>query len=353
MQITGATLFKHESQTSVGIAEIQTSPDTERFVVVVQRIDDLVDDGGEILAEKISAVVINFDLKDEALMVNNVPVPLNVTSVQVLQAEIVPANITQEQLKEYESSFDIGMVTVEVNTIANSYPTDNPNISLRRIIIAIRIIEIDGVTVVQNDVIEKILEAKFINSAGSAADSQTSDSITGSPTMDTPCNLSTIFAKIRHWWCCASKITRVANLGLRQPYQAVSDHHDDDDAKVEQVIFIADEEKRMLMEKHGKEEDPPNPNPTSIIHNKDPAAKGITRLSSNPPTSINSLTPLIIPVTKHNAGNDSTLLPGIQFSTSILWYCNPPPQNNNAAIDPTVMAPNVPAKDLPLLNLYV
>ncbi|CAG8839245.1 17113_t:CDS:1, partial [Racocetra persica] len=199
----------------------------------------------------------------------------------VLQAEIVPANITQEQLKEYENSFDIGMVTVEVNTIASSYPTDNPNISLRRIIIAIRIIEIDGVTVVQNDVIEKILEAKFINSATAAADSQTSDSITGSPTMDTPCNLSTIFAKIRHWWCCSSKITRVAvislfltslfgvlfmiipvsmqtlvkkNLGLRQPYQAVSDHHDDDDAKVEQVIFIADEEKRMLMEKHGKEE---------------------------------------------------------------------------------------------------
>ncbi|CAG8742486.1 22137_t:CDS:2, partial [Racocetra persica] len=74
--------IKDESQTSVGIAEIQTTPDTERFVVVVQRIDDLVDDGGEILAEKISAVVINFDLKDEALMVNNVPVPLNVTSVQ-------------------------------------------------------------------------------------------------------------------------------------------------------------------------------------------------------------------------------------------------------------------------------
>ncbi|KAF0512013.1 hypothetical protein F8M41_018145 [Gigaspora margarita] len=277
--------IKDESSTTVAIGEIQTSPDSERFVVVVQRIDDLVDDGGELLAEKISAVVINFDLKDESLMVNNVPVPMNVTSVQVLQAEIVPANITQEQLKEYESSFDIGMVTVEVNTVASSYPTDDPKVSLRRIVIAIRIIEIDGITVVQKDVIEKILEAKIITDGGAtpiAADSDANNAIAGSSNSDTPCDLSTVFARVRHWWCCSSKITRVAiisliltslfgilfmvipasmqsvvkkNLGLRQPYQAVSEHHDDDeDAKVEQVIFIADEEKRMLMEKHEKEE---------------------------------------------------------------------------------------------------
>ncbi|CAG8674179.1 1464_t:CDS:2, partial [Scutellospora calospora] len=280
--------IKDESTTSVGIGEIQTSPDSERFVVVVQRIDDLVSDGGEILAERISAVIINFDLKDESLLINNVLVPLNATSIQVLQAELVPANITQEQLQKYEDSFDIGMVTVEVNAVANSYPTDDPRISLRRIIIAIRITEIDGVTVVQNDVVEKILEAKITdNGSTTPASDMTSNvnsAISGTSATDSPCDLSTVFARIRHWWCCSSKITRVAvvsllltsvcgilfmiipasmqglvkkRLGaLRRPYQAVSDHHDDEeDVKVEQVIFIADEEKRMLMEKHEKEED--------------------------------------------------------------------------------------------------
>ncbi|RIB08831.1 hypothetical protein C2G38_2044826 [Gigaspora rosea] len=273
--------IKDESSTTVAIGEIQTSPTSERFVVVVQRIDDLVDDGGELLAERISAVVINFDLQDESLKMNNVPVPMNVTSVQVLQAEIVPANITQDQLKEYENSFDIGMVTVEVNTVASSYPTDDPKVSLRRIVIAIRIIEIDGITVVQKDVIEKILEAKITSDGITPIAADDSDAIAGSSNSDTPCDLSTVFARVRHWWCCSSKITRVAiisliltslfgilfmvipasmqsvvkkNLGLRQPYQAVSEHHDDEeDAKVEQVIFIADEEKRMLMEKHEKE----------------------------------------------------------------------------------------------------
>ncbi|CAG8805530.1 42906_t:CDS:2, partial [Gigaspora margarita] len=253
--------IKDESSTTVAIGEIQTSPDSERFVVVVQRIDDLVDDGGELLAEKISAVVINFDLKDESLMVNNVPVPMNVTSVQVLQAEIVPANITQEQLKEYESSFDIGMVTVEVNTVASSYPTDDPKVSLRRIVIAIRIIEIDGITVVQKDVIEKILEAKITTDGATpiAADSDANNAIAGS---DTPCDLSTVFARVRHWWCCSSKITRVAIISLiltslfgilfmviPASMQSVVKKN-----LVEQVIFIADEEKRMLMEKHEKEE---------------------------------------------------------------------------------------------------
>ncbi|CAG8452446.1 13472_t:CDS:2 [Cetraspora pellucida] len=274
--------IKDESKTTIDIAEIQT-PGTDRFVVAVNRVDDLVDDGGEILAEKITSVVINFELRDDALMMNNVLVPMNVSSVQVFQAEIVPANITQEQLQEYENSFDIGMVTVDVKTVANSFPTDDVNISLRRIYITIRIIEIDGVTVTQRDVVGRILEAKYINNANAVADNQSSDAIADSSTMDTPCNLSSIFARIRHWWCCSSKITRVAiislfltslfgilfmvipvsmqslvkkNLGvMRQPYQVVSDHHDDDDdTKVEQVIFIADEEKRMLMEKHEKEE---------------------------------------------------------------------------------------------------
>ncbi|CAG8576415.1 2095_t:CDS:2 [Dentiscutata erythropus] len=272
--------IKDESSTSVSIAEKQTSPTSERFIVAVQRIDDLVGDGGELLAERISAVVIKFDLNDEGLRMNDIAVPMNVTSVQVLQAEIVPANITQEQLQQYENSFDIGMVTVEVNTIAKSYPTEDPGFILRQIVIAVRIIEIDGVTVVQNDVVERIIEAKIVNTAAPVADeaSDVNGAMTGS---STPCNLNTIFARIRHWWCCSSKITRVAiislfltsifgilfmvipasmqsvvkkNLGLRQPYQAISEQNDDDeDAKVEQVIFIADEEKRMLMEKEKEE----------------------------------------------------------------------------------------------------
>ena len=66
----------------MAVSETKTS-NSEHFVVAVQRVDDLVNDNGELLAERIDAVIINFDLKDEQLLVNNVPVELGISSIQV------------------------------------------------------------------------------------------------------------------------------------------------------------------------------------------------------------------------------------------------------------------------------
>jgi hypothetical protein len=245
-----------------------------------------VGDNGEFLAERIDAVIIDFDLKDDQLLVNNVPVELGVSSVQVIEAQIIPADINTEQLKEYADNFDIGLVTVQVSSVAESVPTMEEGVTLRRISITLRIVEIDGVNVVQpQDAVEKVLEFKvFEISDGDkdvtvpfypAEDLSLPNQIhnEGEKQLD---SFRPFTSRVRHWWRCSSRFTRIVlasfsltilfgvffmaipaavqaliMLARRQSsssrYSAVT-FDDDDETITEQVIFIADEEKRALME---------------------------------------------------------------------------------------------------------
>lgn len=284
--ISLASPIKDVSSTTMTISETKTS-NSEHFAVAVQRVDDLVNDNGELLAERIDAVIVNFDLKNDQLLVNNVPVELGISSFQVIEAQIVPANIKIEQLEEYADNFDIGLVTVQVSTAAESVPTTEEGVTLRRISITLRVIEIDGVSVVQpQDAVEKVLEFKVLE----ISDGDKDVTVPFYPAEDLSSHhnkekkqleqqekssFHPITSSIRHWWRCSSRFTRIilASLFLtilfgvffmaipasvqalivlaRRPsssshYSAVS--FDDDETVVEQVIFIADEEKRALME---------------------------------------------------------------------------------------------------------
>ncbi|CAI2165847.1 18527_t:CDS:2 [Funneliformis geosporum] len=274
------------SSTKMAITETKTS-NSERFVVAVQRVDDLVDDNGKLLAERIEAVIMNFELKDDLLLVNKVPVELDVDSVQVIEAQIVPANINAEQLEQYADNFDIGLVTVQVLPVAESLKTEEEGVSLRRISITVRVIEIDGVNVVQaQGGIEKVLEFKLLEIADGDQDvivpfypeedltSANQDKMAKIQNK-IMCAIRSFASRVRHWWRCSSRFTRIVIASLfltalfgvffmaiptviqaiivlvRQhhsssPYSAIAVN--DDESLVEQVIFITDEEKRALLE---------------------------------------------------------------------------------------------------------
>ncbi|CAG8671277.1 15481_t:CDS:2, partial [Racocetra fulgida] len=157
------------SSTSVGISKIHTFPSTESFAVAVQHVDNLVNDFGDVLAEKVSAVVINFELRDEQLFVNNVPVPLGINSIQVIEAKVIPE--TQDIFK-YENNFNSGLITVEVSTVTESLYTEEKGGSLRRLKISIRIVEIDGTKVNQVDDIRKAFEFRSLETANDSQDSE-------------------------------------------------------------------------------------------------------------------------------------------------------------------------------------
>ncbi|CAG8693674.1 2609_t:CDS:2, partial [Ambispora leptoticha] len=288
-----ATPITDYSDTTIDVTQYLESASKEVFSVEINRIDDLVDDDGELLAERLESVIIEFELNDDQLLVNNVPVGLGVTSITEIEAKIISTtnSTDDEAIEELDDSFDIGLVTVEVSSTAESFPTEDPSVSLRRVTISTRIIEIDGIDIVQTDAVEKILEVKtlnvldddsedveFVPNTGDNLESPLSITHDGEAS-HAPCSLSTFAGRVRHWWRCASRFTRViiasifltSAFGLifialptaahslilaarrrRGIYQQVAVHEEEERPKNEQVIYVADEEKRALMDQEIK-----------------------------------------------------------------------------------------------------
>jgi len=275
------------SETDIDITETLISPTKESFLVQVTRVDDLVSDDGELLAERLESVMIEFELDDDQLLINNVPVELGVTGIAIIEAQIVnsPVNgsLSVQEIENLEEKFDIGLVTVEVTSIAESFPTEDPTILLRRINITTRIMEIDGVDILQSDLTETILEVKALNVLDDDTESlelaPTTADAYASPLDEAndhaPCSLDRLGGRFRHWWRCSSRFTRViiASIFLTSifglifialptaahalilaarrrhgAYQQVAIAEEERTAsKNDQIIYIADEEKRALM----------------------------------------------------------------------------------------------------------
>jgi len=245
--------------------------------VSIKRIDDLVDDNGNLLAKRISAVIVNFELKDDHFLLDSVPVKLGVNSVHVINAEVIPAGIKDDEIRKYDENFAIGLVKVEVNTKVES---TSP---LRKIIITIKIIEIDGVKISSTNTVEKIWEFNLLE----VEDGDQNSEILPIPPVDDstlslphrPCSSSfrSLSRRIRHWWRCSSRHTRiflssllltavfgvffllisaainavislVSSQNKFKKYQRVLQEDEDGKYKsmhgeVEQVIFVADDYK--------------------------------------------------------------------------------------------------------------
>ncbi len=143
--------------------------------------------------------------------------------------------------------------------------------------------EIDGVSVTQAQAVEKVIEFKVLEIADGDEDvlvplypdEELSSQVSNKTNKNkVKCAFRSFAARVRHWWRCSSRFTRIvlASLFLTavfgvffmaipaavhalivlvrrryspSPYSTVAD---DEELIVEQVIFIADEEKRALME---------------------------------------------------------------------------------------------------------
>ncbi|CAG8568983.1 10194_t:CDS:1 [Paraglomus occultum] len=263
--LSTAIPLKDVSSTSITVAESNTTPSSERFAVTVSRIDDLLDDDGSLVAERLMSVIMSFDLHDNELLLNGVPITLGAQSIEVIQAEVA---ITSQEKVDLDKQFDIGLVTVEVESKAEAIPTEDPNVVLRRINISTRVIEIDGQEVIQTESTEKIFEVKtyaVFEDDDEGFEAIPSDSLSVKQSL---CG-SHVFSKIERWWRRTSRLTRIligsfcltfilSLLTIIVAYTIVfskgkmchrSYESLADEIIFDQVIYIADEEKKALMEK--------------------------------------------------------------------------------------------------------
>ncbi|KAI8096215.1 uncharacterized protein BX664DRAFT_274111 [Halteromyces radiatus] len=151
------------SVTSVDLAEenINNKGDEHLFVTVT-RVDDLVDDDGSVLAERVMAVRVTFDVVENQLRCNGVPIAIGVSNIQV-EAQMVsdPNKLTidsAEELALLEDSFDIGLATVEVTaTLMDELKTEE-GLTFRRIAVQEMITEINNEKVVQTQAGQQLLD---------------------------------------------------------------------------------------------------------------------------------------------------------------------------------------------------
>ncbi|KAL1918614.1 uncharacterized protein VTP21DRAFT_2636 [Calcarisporiella thermophila] len=153
-----AAPMEDKSTTTLDVSEQRISPDTEELTVTVERVDDLVDDDGSLLAERIMSVSIKFDIKDNQLCLNGHPLQLGVSRVNVDAAIAAGPQIqTEEQMDVVENMFDRGIVAVEVLAQAERVLTLDA-IEILRITVMERVVEVNGVTVVQTQAAQQVLE---------------------------------------------------------------------------------------------------------------------------------------------------------------------------------------------------
>jgi hypothetical protein len=293
--LSQAVPIKDVSNTSIEISTTYLTPSSERFAVTVQRLDELIDDDGKLLAEKISSVLMTFDIEDGQILVNKVPIELGFSSVQVFEAQIIPADVKPEDFSKYQDNFDVGLVTVEVESNVESFTINVEKVIGYRVRINIRILEIDGENVVQTEATEKIIEYKALDAidgdkdditapiyadnqetATTANDNNNNNNNNDDDNINSySSNYDALNSRVRHWWRCSPKIVRIVitsllltlsfgiffmavpaiiqgfirlvpkNSSLHQPVTLGNDGDNDDGS--EKVIFVVDDEKLPLM----------------------------------------------------------------------------------------------------------
>jgi hypothetical protein len=151
------------SVTSVDLAEqAANAQGDEHLYVTVSRTDDLVDDDGSLLAERVMTVQVTFDVVDTQLHCNGVPVEIGVSNIQV-EAQIAsnPDKLTvasEEEAALLEDSFDIGLATVEVTAAILDELKTEDGMTVRRLSVQEKIVEINGEQVVQTEAGQQIID---------------------------------------------------------------------------------------------------------------------------------------------------------------------------------------------------
>ncbi|KAJ8328389.1 hypothetical protein QVD99_000896 [Batrachochytrium dendrobatidis] len=144
-----------------------TSASASHFVVSVQRVDMLVDDGSNssdgtshtpgLVGAKYSQILLNFDVSPDTkkISVNGVSVPMGITEIKVTAKTAVSIDKSADR-KAALKAFDKGIVKVQIT--ASGSDVHHDGIIIRRILISERVFEVNGKLVTQGSRIQQVIE---------------------------------------------------------------------------------------------------------------------------------------------------------------------------------------------------
>ncbi|KAJ3210229.1 ssDNA endodeoxyribonuclease [Clydaea vesicula] len=142
--------------------------DAGRFAVEVQRLDYLSNEKNEVVAEKLSDIILSFDVKldnngEPTVLANvtvfklGVPVELGLNNVQI-EAGVV-MKMKEGERPETAESFDVGLIDLQVQVIAEQVDLAGL-VDITRLTIIEKVTEVNGVEVVQSETMQQVFEIK-------------------------------------------------------------------------------------------------------------------------------------------------------------------------------------------------
>jgi hypothetical protein len=175
-----ATPLNELSATSISVAQngpTLAHPTEDSISVTVQRVDELVGDAGDLVAARIVDVIFCFDMHDQHITLNNVPVKLGISSVEIDSVIVAGGDVAMLPTQVLNAAMGHGLAKVEVGAEAQELmlaradlvqdPATHPElanttlpdiIEVRRVTVNARVVEVDGQKVVQTDLVEQIMD---------------------------------------------------------------------------------------------------------------------------------------------------------------------------------------------------
>jgi len=180
LAVSNPTPLHDVSSTTISVSKDHPTaahPTDDSISVTVQRVDELMGDAGDLIAARIVDVVFHFDMKDDQITLNGVPVQLGISSVEIDSVIIAGGDMTAIPIDVLDSAMGHGLAKVEVGAEAQALmlaradlvqdPSTHPElanstlpdiIEVRRVTVNARVVEVDGHKVVQTDLVEQIMD---------------------------------------------------------------------------------------------------------------------------------------------------------------------------------------------------
>jgi hypothetical protein len=124
------------------------------FVVAVKRLDTLIDtELHKALATRFSQVQLKFDVDSKGIMLNDMPVPLGISHLKVKAKTMTIAKVSN---KDAINDFDEGIVDVKV--FVKGFQITHHGITIRRIVLGEKVVQVNGHKVQQKTFVQQIME---------------------------------------------------------------------------------------------------------------------------------------------------------------------------------------------------
>jgi hypothetical protein len=147
-------ILQNTHDTQIRVLSSETTRDRSSFIVEVTRQDELKDDD-DLKATQTQVVLLSIDVENDELLVNNQPVGMGLTTMQV-EASTMIGTADNFTVDEALDNMAIGIIDVEIQAEGETVEEDGQ--IYRQIRLVERVVAIDGDTVEQEEASQLVVQ---------------------------------------------------------------------------------------------------------------------------------------------------------------------------------------------------